>query len=151
MLVKIEAQIAGPQGRIDTGRRNIRRAPDKARIYLEQKLGHGGVAGDGDDRDVVPVHSGTPDDLAQDVVDGLDDGLVEDIETVAFFGKDDPGDHVLAVAYLAVEIAILGQDVAGDQVHHLPENGGGTYINGDGQVVVGGIAALDIDNTGLAA
>ena len=104
MIPQIQADIHRPDGRVERGRRHVRGTTDVAGIDLKQQLGHGGVAGQGDGGDIVRVHLGLSHDFADDGIDGFRNHLVETVQPALFFGKDNPADHILTVADLAVEL-----------------------------------------------
>jgi hypothetical protein len=77
--------------------------------------------------------------------------LVETFQAALFFGKDNPADHILTVADLAVEVTMFGQHLTAFQIDELAVNRGGADVHGDGIVAVGGVSGLDVDDLGLAA
>jgi len=150
VVIEVHAQVLRLERRVQRGGRHIGSAPDVARIDLEQQLGHGGVAGQGDRGDVLRVHPRAVDDLAQNRVDGRDHHLLDAVQPARLFRVDDPRDHVLAVADLPVEFRVLGQHRTGDEVDHLAVDRGGADVHRDGTAAAGGVAGLDVDDAGLA-
>ena len=145
VLAQLHADIPGFDGGVQGGGRDVGRAPDGPRVDPQQQLGHGGVAGQGDRRDVLGVDPGAPHDLAQNAVDGPDHHLLQAIETAGLFGVHDARDDILAVADLAVELGVLGQHLARDQVNDLAVDGRGPDVHGDGEAAAAGIARLQVD------
>ncbi len=145
MLAERQPQFHRADRGIEGGGRHIRGAPDVARVDAAEKLRHGGVAGQGDLGDVVAVDGRFTDDPVDNLVGGFQHGRLELFHAV-FFRKNDPADDVLAVADLAVEVAVLGQDLPGVEVQQLTEDGGGADIDGHGIRTVGGVTRLDVDD-----
>ena len=122
-----------------------------AGIDLEQDLGQGGIPGQGDGGDFLTVNAGAVYDFVDDLIDGARNHFMQLIQSARLFRIHDPGDNVLAVADLTVEVTIFSENIPGDEIDQLAINGGGADIDGDGVVAVAGIARLDIDDLVLAA
>ncbi|VTR70227.1 hypothetical protein DESC_780415 [Desulfosarcina cetonica] len=151
VVVQCQADVHRPDGWIERGGRYVGRATDVTGIDLEQELGHGGVAGQGDGGDILGIDLGLADDFFDDGVDGLGHDLLQPFQAALFLGIHDPADHVLAVTDLGVEVAVLGQHGTALQVDQLAVDRGRANIHGDGIVALAGVAGLDIDDLGLAA
>jgi hypothetical protein len=95
-------------------------------------------------------HLGFFQDAAEHLVDRFNHHTVQGFQAPRLLGEHDAGDDILAVADLAVEIAVLGQHPARDQVHQLTVHRGGADIHGHGVILCRGVARLHIDDIGLA-
>jgi hypothetical protein len=112
-------------------------------------LGHGRVAGQGDGGNIFNAHAGSFDNFFNDLIDGLDDDLVEFIESTRFLRKHDSGNNIITVADLPVEFAMLCQYLPANEIDHLTINRCRADIHGNRITLIGGIAGLNIDDTGF--
>ena len=147
---EVQAEIRGADRRKQGGDRHIRRPADVIRLQFEEKMGHGGVAGQGYGGDFVPVHPGLLDHALDDPVDGLHQHLVQPTQPPRLFRVDDAGDHVFAVGKLAVVVSAPGQDLAGGQIQQVAVDRGGADVDGQAETAFRPVTRLDIDHHVLA-
>ena len=81
---------------------------------------------------------------------GTHDNLLHFFQAVGFFGNHNPADHIFAETDLGIEVSVLSQDPAGNEIDELAVDRGGTDVYGNGIIAVSGITGLNIDDVGFA-
>ena len=96
------------------------------------------------------IDTGFFDNLGEYFIDGTHNNFMQALKANRLFSIHNPRNDILPIADLAVEFAVLGQDISADQINHLTVEGGRSDIHGNRINTMGGVARLHIDHARFA-